>query len=68
LLTREAGLVFQSIGGLLSNKNCNNFIPSENLIKLINTYFYALVNLKHMGSIDRIAKGLGKMARVIFDH
>ena len=68
LLTREAGLVFQSIGGLLSNGFSSEYIPSETLIKLINTYFYALINLKHMGSIDRISKGLGKMAKVIFDH
>jgi hypothetical protein len=65
---KKAGLVFQSIGGLLTNENSSIYIPSESLIRLINTYFYALVNLKHMGSVDRISKGLGKMSRVIFDH
>lgn len=34
----------------------------------MNSYFYALVNLKHMGSVDRIANGLSKMAKVIFDQ
>ena len=36
-------------------------------MELVNTYFYALVNLKHMGSVDRISIGLQKMSKVIFD-
>jgi hypothetical protein len=44
------------------------FIPSKDLIQLVNTYFYALINLKHMGSVDRISGGLGKMAKVIFGN
>ena len=67
LLTREAGLVFQSIGGLVGATNSTKFIPKEELIDLVNTYFYALINLKHMGSVDRISLGLQKMSKVIFD-
>jgi len=37
-------------------------------VQLVNTYFYALINLKHMGSVDRISSGLAKMAKVIFDN
>jgi hypothetical protein len=43
-------------------------MPIDNLINLVNTYFFALINLKHMGSVDRISKGLRKMSKVIFDH
>lgn len=68
LLTREAGLVFQSIGGLAGTPNSSEYIPKEEMIELVNTYFYALINLKHMGSVDRISIGLQKMAKVIFDH
>jgi hypothetical protein len=52
----------------MSNQNSNDYLPLEHLKRLITTYFFSLVNLKHMGSVDRISKGLGKMARVIFDH
>jgi hypothetical protein len=68
LLTREAGLVFQSIGNIVGTSYSNQYIPSDGLVKLVNTYFYALINLKHMGSADRISNGLGKMAKVIFDN
>jgi hypothetical protein len=53
---------------LISSEKSNCYVPKDSLIKLINTYFYALINLKHMGSVDRISNGLGKMAKVIFDH
>jgi hypothetical protein len=46
----------------------NIYIPSDSLVTLVNTYFYALINLKHMGSVDRISNGLAKMAKVIFDN
>jgi len=68
LLTREAGLVFQSIGNLVGTSLSTKYIPAESLVQLVNTYFYALINLKHMGSVDRISNGLGKMAKVIFDN
>lgn len=68
LLTREAGLVFQSIGGLMANTKIAPKVPKKELIELVNTYFYALINLKHMGSVDRISNGLSKMAKVIFDQ
>lgn len=68
LLTREAGLVFQSIGNMVGTNYSNIYIPSDSLVQLVNTYFYALINLKHMGSVDRISNGLGKMAKVIFDN
>lgn len=68
LLTREAGLVFQSIGNMVGTTHSNLYIPSDPLVTLVNTYFYALINLKHMGSVDRISNGLAKMARVIFDN
>jgi len=67
LLTREAGLVFQSIGNITATSNSQKYLPVEALIQLVNSYFYALINLKHMGSVDRIAGGLGKMAKLIFD-
>lgn len=41
-------------------------IPEKALVELINSFFYALVNLKHMGSIDRIAKGLERMSKVLY--
>ena len=68
LLTREAGLVFQSIGNIVGTNQSTNYIPTHSLVKLVNTYFYALINLKHMGSVDRISNGLAKMAKVIFDN
>ena len=68
LLTREAGLVFQSIGNMVGTNHSNSYIPTDALVQLVNTYFYALINLKHMGSVDRISSGLGKMAKVIFDN
>lgn len=68
LLTREAGLVFQSIGNIVGTNQSTNYIPTDSLVKLVNTYFYALINLKHMGSVDRISNGLSKMAKVIFDN
>lgn len=68
LLTREAGLVFTSIGNLVGTNLSNQYIPNQALVQLVNTYFYALINLKHMGSVDRIASGLSKMAKVIFDN
>lgn len=68
LLTREAGLVFQSIGNLVGTIHSSQYIPNEPLVQLVNTYFYALINLKHMGSVDRISGGLAKMAKVIFDN
>lgn len=68
LLTREAGLVFQSIGNMVGTNYSNIYIPSDSLVQLVNTYFYALINLKHMGSVDRISNGLAKMAKVIFDN
>ena len=43
-------------------------VPKKELNELVNTYFYALINLKHMGSVDRISNGLSKMAKVIFDQ
>lgn len=68
LLTREAGLVFQSIGNMVGTNHSNSYIPTDSLVQLVNTYFYALINLKHMGSVDRISNGLAKMAKVIFDN
>ena len=68
LLTREAGLVFQSIGNLVATQTSGLYMPAQPLAQLVNTYFYALINLKHMGSVDRISTGLGKMAKVIFDN
>lgn len=61
-------MVFQSIGSLMRNPVLAKNIPKKELIELVNTYFYALVNLKHMGSVDRISCGLSKMAKVIFDQ
>jgi hypothetical protein len=68
LLTREAGLVFQSISNITATPHSSKYLPIESLVTLVNTYFYALINLKHMGSVDRIAGGLGKMARLIFEN
>jgi hypothetical protein len=68
LLTREAGLLFQSIGNITATTCSQKYLPVDALIQLVNSYFYALINLKHMGSVDRIAGGLGKMAKLIFDN
>lgn len=68
LLTREAGLLFQSIGGLMANPTIASHVPRKQLRDLVSTYFYALINLKHMGSVDRISNGLQKMAKVVFDQ
>ena len=68
LLTREAGLVFQTIGNLVANKSSSQYLPVEHLVQVITTYFYALINLKHMGSVDRIATGLGRMSKIIFEN
>ena len=51
----------------MGNPFSNKFMPKKELIQIVNTYFYALVNLKHMGSVDRISMGLAKMAKVVFD-
>lgn len=53
---------------MVGTNHSNLYIPTDSLVKLVNTYFYALINLKHMGSVDRISNGLGKMAKVIFDN
>lgn len=52
----------------MGNKFIAKHVPKKELIELVNTYFYALINLKHMGSVDRISNGLQKMAKVIFDQ
>lgn len=52
----------------MGNNFLSKHLPKKELIELVNTYFYALINLKHMGSVDRISNGLSKMAKVIFDQ
>jgi hypothetical protein len=34
---------------------------------MTNTYFHALLNIKHMGSIDRIAQGLSILCKSMFN-
>ena len=52
----------------MTNSSIAKIVPKKELIELVNSYFYSLINLKHMGSVDRISIGLGKMAKVIFDQ
>jgi Putative death-receptor fusion protein (DUF2428) len=59
LITRESGLLFQNVANLIGYIEENNlsFIHYQDLELMTNTYFHALLNLKHLGSIDRIAQG-----------
>ena len=59
-MTRESGLLFQSIASLILflENNDLDIISFKDLEILVNTYFHSLLNLKHLGSIDRIAQGI----------
>jgi hypothetical protein len=65
LLTRESGLLFQSIASLVKSSSLL-YVPTASITSTINSFFYALVNLKHMGSVDRIAKGLESMSKALY--
>jgi hypothetical protein len=58
MLTRESGLLYQSVATLAEADSKQLYLSEKALIDVIYSFFYALVNLKHIGSIDRIAKGL----------
>ena len=59
LITRECGSLFQNLSSLIFHIEENNvdLMDSKDLETLTNTYFHSLLNLKHLGSIDRIAHG-----------
>jgi hypothetical protein len=59
-------LLFQSIAGLAEADTNQQYIAEKALTDVINSFFYALVNLKHMGSVDRIARGLQRMSRALY--
>jgi hypothetical protein len=66
LLTRESGLLFQSIATLAEADNGQQYLSEKALTDVIYSFFYALVNLKHMGSVDRIARGLQRMSKALY--
>lgn len=66
LVSKELGLMFNSIVSIAEADLTEKMIPEKSLVELVNVFFYALVNLKHMGSIDRISKGLERMSKVLY--
>jgi len=66
LLTRESGLLFQSIAALAEVDSAQHYLSEKALTDVIYSFFYALVNLKHMGSVDRIARGLQRMSKALY--
>ena len=59
LLTRESGLLFQKISNILNISEKFNFtlITETDLQDVVLIFFNSLLNIKHLGSIDRIANG-----------
>src|SRR5207249_4993073 len=57
LVTREAGLFFQNLANVvaINEKEAIGAVDVEALKTLSNHYFHALLNLKHLGSLDRIS-------------
>lgn len=71
LITRESGLLFQYLGNLVSVNerrsppSVPSFIDTDSLKGIINHFFNCLINVKHLGSIDRIAQGLSQLCRIM---
>lgn len=42
-----------------------SLVPTETLRRVVYQFFHALLNIKHLGSIDRIAQGLNHIAKVM---
>lgn len=42
-------------------------MPIDTISNVINTFFTALLSVKHIGSIDRISLGLSNLCRNLFD-
>ena len=62
-------MVFQSIAKLICifEKEKLKVVPYDLISDVINTFFTALLSIKHIGSIDRISFGLSNLCRNIFD-
>ncbi|KAL4459843.1 hypothetical protein ABPG74_003369 [Tetrahymena malaccensis] len=67
LISREAGFLFQSISSLVITSQRDNLdiFDKQGLESIVNQYFHTLVNIKHIGSIDRIAIGLNTMCKAM---
>jgi hypothetical protein len=69
LITREAGLLFQKIAIIIHSCDLHNIsiINKDYLEKFTQTFFFSLLSIKHLGSIDRISEGLSTLFKTIFE-
>ncbi|KAM3144290.1 hypothetical protein pb186bvf_003454 [Paramecium bursaria] len=67
LITRESGMFFQQLAALIEFNSNDNKSPIETvpLKKITYQFFHALLNIKHIGSIDRIAQGLSYLCKTM---
>ncbi|CAD8201491.1 unnamed protein product [Paramecium pentaurelia] len=64
LITRESGVFFQELAKVIDQMN-DNLIPNDLLKRITYQFFHALLNIKHLGSIDRIAQGLYELCKTM---
>jgi hypothetical protein len=43
----------------------DDIVPTQALKSIVYQFFHALLNIKHMGSIDKIAHGLNQVAKIM---
>ncbi|EGR31610.1 thyroid adenoma associated, putative [Ichthyophthirius multifiliis] len=68
LISREAGFLFQTISNIVKEfqeQQIEKILEKKELENLVNEFFIALINIKHLGSIDRIQIGLGMLCRTM---